>query len=228
MKLIKTHLSRPLNVWSKPIVSFVLLLMFGLSTLLWRSSPLTQNLIAEHDFVFKEHHYFTLFSSLFLHADLKHFLSNSIFFFIFGFFLHSYFGFLVFPVLSFFAGILINALTLSHYEPHQSLIGASGMVYFMAAFWATLYAFIERKQPFIKRGMAVLGVSLMLFFPGTYEPDTSYLAHGYGFLLGLISGTVYFILHLKKIRASEVWERIEDHEMGVLLEETPENNQIRH
>ena len=140
-----------------------------------------------------------------MHADLKHFLSNSIVFWVFGYLLNGYFGFWVFPVMSLAAGGLINYLTLASYPDHAVLLGASGVVYFMAAFWATMFYQIERGEKHLKRMMSVLGVSLILFFPTSFEPQVSYLAHAWGFAIGILSGLFYFQLNRKKIRTHEKW-----------------------
>lgn len=162
--------------------------------------------------VFSGHEYWRLFTSVTIHADIRHYLANAIFFFIFGFLLNSYFGFFVFPVLSIALGGLVNYLTLYSYPEHSILIGASGVVYFMAGLWATLFFFIERKDRTLKRLGMTICVSAMLFFPTSYEAHVSYLAHAWGFLLGIAVGILYFYMNKTKLRSAEVWKVPEPNE----------------
>lgn len=206
MKLVKTLLSKPFNPWSYPISAGVLLVFLLTSTFLWTQSTSAPLLTATREQVFGRHEYYRLFTTIGMHADLRHFLGNAIFFFIFGFLLHSYFGIFWFPVLSLVFGALINAITLALYPPEVTLLGASGVVYFMAGAWATLFFLIERKSHWMKRAVAAVGVSLILFFPTSYEPEVSYAAHGIGFAVGIIVALFYFNLRQEKIRAHEYWE----------------------
>lgn len=205
MKLIKTLLSRAPNPWSYPLAATVLLSFLLVSLAHWTGQTFATFFTASRDQVFSHHEYWRVFTTSLVHSDIKHFLSNAIFFGIFGFFLHSYFGFFVFPVMSLLLGGVINALTLMSYPEHATLMGASGVVYFMTATWATLYVFIERRSHILKRIVAVLGVSLSLFFPTAYEPQVSYLAHALGFALGVLFGAIYFFFNRRKIREAEVW-----------------------
>ena len=204
MKLKKTLLSRPFRPWSYPLVSAVLLGFLFLSSFYWQGSG--SFLTASREEVFSGHQYWKLITTIGVHADVRHYFSNAIFFFIFGFLLNSYFGALWFPVLSLGVGAFVNYLTLALYPPHSVLLGASGVVYLMAGAWATLFVFIERKAHPLKRVMAAIGVSTMLFFPTRYEPEISYLAHGLGFLAGIMTALTYFFFAKDKIRAAEVWE----------------------
>ncbi len=219
MRLIKTHLSAKPRPWSHPLVSFILLCFLSLSLFCWIYPDQMPLFTASRDEIFKEHQFWRLFTTIAVHGDLRHFLSNSLFFWIFGFLLHSYFDFLVFPVLSLVFGAVTNALTLYYYPGPSILIGASGVVYFMVGFWATAYFFIERKAHPLQRIVAALGVTLVLFFPTSYEPETSYLAHFIGFVLGTGVGTVYFFLNRSKIRKAEIW-KVEE----VLIQD--ENSQL--
>ncbi len=203
MKLQKTLLSKPFNPWSYPVVSFVLLIFLILSCLYWQGDA--EFLTASREQIFDSHQFWKLFTTIGVHADVRHFLGNSIFFFIFGFLLHSYFGALWFPVLSLFFGAIVNYFTLALYPAHAVLLGASGVVYLMAGAWATLFFFIERKAHPLKRLVAAAGVSLMLFFPTEYEPRISYLAHAFGFGFGMLIATIYFYVAKSKIRAQEEW-----------------------
>lgn len=212
MKLIKTHLSKPLNDWSFPLTAFILLLFLGVSILYWRHPHETAMLTGARDAIFGHQEYWRLFSSIAIHSDLRHFLANSVFFTIFGFLLHSYFGAIVFPTLSLAMGGVANLVTLWFYPDHSVLVGASGVVYFMAGLWATMFFFIERRGRGLKRAGMVLCVITMLFFPTEFQPGVSYLAHFWGFLLGIPTGIVYFYYNRERLRAAEVWRPAEPDE----------------
>ena len=164
--------------------------------------------------VFEKREYWRLFTTTLLHADLTHFAHNAFFFTGLSALLHHYFGFWVFPVLSFVAGALINLVSLSFYPPEVHLMGISGVIYFMASFWLTLYILIERRQKLIVRIVHAIAVSLIFLFPEVFEKNVSYLAHGSGFLFGVPFGLAYYFIFKKKIHAKDEWtEIIKDQEM---------------
>jgi rhomboid protease GluP len=206
VKLRKTLLSKALSAWSYPWVAGTLLIFLVLSSFLWGQKPFADFLTANREQIFQKHEYYRLFTTIGMHADIRHFLSNAIFFWIFSFLLHSYFGKLWFPFFSLFFGAIVNALTLALYPPNVTLLGASGVVYFMAGAWATLFFFIERKSHWMKRLMAAIGVSLVLFFPSSYEPEVSYLCHAIGFAVGVLVAFIYFKVERDQIRKAEYWE----------------------
>jgi rhomboid protease GluP len=212
MKLLKTHLSRPLNDWSFPLTGFISVLFLGLSIFYWQHPQELSWLIGARDAIFSHHEVWRLFSTIAIHADLRHFLANSVFFVIFGVLLHSYYGIWVFPVLSLVMGGVANALTLWFYPDHSVLVGASGVVYFMAGLWATMFFFIERRGRALKRAGMVICVITMLFFPTEFQPKVSYLAHFWGFVLGIPTGILYFYFNRERLRAAEVWRPAEPDE----------------
>ncbi len=216
-KLKKTLLSQGFKPWSFPLVGFVLLVFLGLSLPYWEHAEFTNLLTANREQVLAGHEYFRLFTTIAIHGDLKHFLSNALFFYVFAYLLHSYFGLLWFPFSSLFFGALTNFFTLSLYPEHSVLIGASGVVYFMAGAWATLFFLIERHWKIIKRAMATIGVCLILLFPTEFQPEVSYLAHSIGFFTGLLVAVIYFALFKKRIRDREVWNYIDDEVPEVAL-----------
>jgi len=129
-----------------------------------------------------------LFTALFVHGDLSHLLNNAPIFLFFGYVLRAYFGRVAFPLLALLIGVLSNLVTIAIYDPTTRVIGASGMIYGMVAMWLTLYLYFDRQSPFAHRVMRTVGFSIMVMFPSTYEKTTSYLAHGAGFLIGIIIG----------------------------------------
>ena len=67
-------------------------------------------------------------------------------------------------------------------------MGASGMVYGMIALWLVLYVSHDEDDRLGKRVLRAAAFASLMLLPRTYEQSTSYLAHGSGFMLGLICG----------------------------------------
>jgi rhomboid protease GluP len=209
MKLVRTFLSSEPRASGVFWATSVLILMFILTGCGWTSIFQSDLLTASREEIFQSHEYWRLFTTTAMHADAVHFFSNALFFWIFAYFLNGYFGAWIFPTLCIFAGALINFATLYFYTPESILLGASGVVYFMAAFWITLFFLIERGRSIAKRLLISTGVSLALFFPSTFEPHVSYLAHAFGFGFGITAGAIYFLLRRDPLRRAEVWKTLE-------------------
>lgn len=216
LKLNKTFLSRkpsPTSTMVAAISLAILLLFFGFNE---------KTFSANGYLVFEKHEYWRAFTTTLLHADLNHLAHNAFFFTGLAALLNNYFGFWVFPVLSLFVGGVINLICLYFYPPQVTLVGVSGVIYFMASFWLVLYLFIERRQTVKVRILHAFAVSLIFLFPEAFQPETSYLAHGMGFLLGLPVGLFYYYWNRKKIRAQDQWIEIKKHkdpiENVILLE----------
>ena len=209
LQLTKTLLSKKLSPQSKLVGLFsylVLLLVFILDN---------QNLSANGYLVFEKGQYWKAFTTTLMHADFVHLGHNTLFFLAFSVLLNSYFGFWIFPVLSFVVGGLINLIALQIYNPQIYLVGISGVIYFMAAFWMTMFVGLERQMSLYRRIMITTGVSLILFFPEVFVKNVSYLAHGLGFGMGILLGIIYFKLMREKLRSNELW-----------IEKAPENHEL--
>jgi rhomboid protease GluP len=202
LQLSKTLLSKKLSgksLLTGFISLSVLSLFFGADQTLLSASGHT---------VFEKHQYWRVFTASLLHADLTHFTSNAFFFAGLAVLLHNYFGWRVFPVLSFLAGGLINLLTISFYPPEIHLVGVSGVIYFMAAFWLTLYVLIEKRQKLLTRFIHAIAVSLIFFFPHVFQERVSYLAHALGYVTGVPIALIYYFGFQKKIEAKEEWKEV--------------------
>ncbi len=202
---IKTLLStKPRDGSALPgLFSMIFFLVFSL--FYWfDSSGWSDLLSANPEKVYGQHEYWRLFTAIAVHGDIQHLAANAGFFVGLAFLLNAYFGKWVFPVMTFFLGAVINAIALFPSPPQVQLVGASGVVYFMAAFWLTLYFFVERHQPVSRRLMSCVAVTLVLLVPTSYEPMTSYRTHAIGFLVGLASGGSYFLLKKNELRNAEI------------------------
>ena len=218
LKLTKTLLSKKFS--QKSLI--VGLLGLALMALFFGADQKTFS--ANGQLIFEQKEYWRAFTTTLLHADLNHLAHNAFFFTGLAMLLHNYFGFWVFPVLSVLAGGLINIATLYFYPPEVTLVGVSGVLYFMASFWLTLYVLIEKRQTLTVRLVHAVAVSLIFLFPEAFSPQTSYLCHAFGFLLGTPLALIYYAFNRKKFLASEVWEEIkrerEEMEDIILLDES--------
>ena len=86
--------------------------------------------------------------------------------------------------------------TIALNPPAVRLLGASGVVYAMVGMWLTFYLTIETAYSFKMRLVRVVAFILVLLFPTTFEPTTSYLAHTFGFIFGVAAAGI--ILPSKK------------------------------
>lgn len=219
-KLERTYLSKKL----KPNALFVAVFSFMIMLLI--SSFDTRGFEASGKLIFEQKEYWRAFTSALLHADLNHLSHNAFFFTGLAFILNGYFGLWVFPTLAILMGGLINLITISFYPPEVHLVGVSGVVYFMASFWLTAFLLIERRPSITKRIIYVVGMSFIFFFPESFYPDTSYLAHGVGFILGIPSALIYFAFNFKRIRAEEVWHYRPDLPVDYDWQERKEEGEI--
>ena len=168
-----------------PLVLFVYGIGVVLSMLSW-NPQLDLDLAVSQELVFGEGKYWRLLTALAAHADWEHLLGNAPLFVIFGWLLRSYFGLWFFPFLQLLAGVLVNLATILCYEPWQQLLGCSGMVYAMVGIWLVLYLRFEVRFSLPMRVFRCVGFTLILLFPSSFHPTTSYLAHTFGFCFGFI------------------------------------------
>lgn len=220
LKLTKTFLS------SKPSQNSFLVGIIALGSLAMFFGANQESFSANGFLVYEKKEYWRAFTTTLLHADLNHLAANAFFFSGLSTLLHHYFGIWVFPVLSFLVGGLINLIALKIYPPAVHLVGVSGVVYFMASFWLTLYVLIEKRQKLMVRFMHACAVSLIFLFPQVFEAKVSYLAHGLGFIFGVPLAITYYLLFKIKIHSKDQWEEIihyndeEEMEKTILLEES--------
>jgi len=156
--------------------------------------------------VFQLHEWWRPWTTLFAHGDLAHLFANSLLFFGFSYLLHSYFSVWFFPVMGLLMGGLANVVVLLTLGDDVTLVGASGLVHWMGAAWATLHVLLENRQNFRPRFGNALFLMLVLFTPDTYRPNVSYLAHFIGFIFGVGSSYLYWRFNQRVFSAAEVVE----------------------
>ena len=209
-RLKKSILSAPLLEQSFYLAFACQVFFVALSLFDWsRGIPLRSLFSASFHEVFVSHEYYRLFTAVFVHASWDHVLGNAVFFVPFAALLANYFGLFVFPLLTLLAGVLINFIVVMLYPPEASVLGVSGVIYFMVAFWLVLYLGIERGMTIKQKVIRTLGLALVEFMPERFDANISYLSHGVGFALGIFFGAGYFYFFRKDFRSFEVWELIE-------------------
>lgn len=190
------------------LISSLALFLFGILSFEnhWNMREL---MMASQEKVFLFNEWPRLWTTLFVHGDFKHLLSNSFLFFILGYFLTGYFGVYVFPLGALFFGGVINWLVLQTMPSTVSLIGMSGVVFWMGGAWLTLYLVLDRSKSLFQRSLRALGVGLVLFFPAeAFDPQVSYRSHLIGFILGIVWALGYFAINHRRFRKSEVREMV--------------------
>ncbi len=190
---------RPSFTSSFPL--FAISILFVTFSFILNNSLYSDYLWASGETVFSKHEYWRLFTAVFTHSDVLHLLSNLPLFFFFGLFLYDYFGFFVFPVISLIIGVSANIATLYLYPETVRLVGASGMVYGMTSLGLILYIYHDNGRTMLMRIFRSIGFTLIILFPTTYDPATSYLAHASGFFIGIFCAVM--ILPFVKVKIRE-------------------------
>ncbi len=202
-----TMLSRRPRPLSGLVAAIAVLACLLVSVACWHPErSLYFQLAAVPSRVLQEGEFYRLVTALAVHADLRHFLSNALLLGIFAYLLYGYYGFWVFPAGGVLLGAAVNYLSLLTYPPEIRLVGASGMIYGMAAFWLTMYMLVERRLSLGRRILHAVGVGLILLVPPALDRAVSYRSHGIGLGLGVVFAMAYFSRHRERIRSEEVRE----------------------
>lgn len=204
---VRNFLSSRHNNWGVLAGASFLTICFIMSLFYWdKSYPISSFLSASRDTIFVNGEYWRLFTTSFIHGDLQHLLANSLMLYILTYFVTSFYGGLQSLIVSSIMGVAINLFVLYQYQTNTTLVGASGIVYYLWGFWLTLYFFIQTHQTVLGRILRIGAVFFILLIPTQYSPSTSYLAHYFGFLIGLGVGCLYYLLKRKKLHSFEIWK----------------------
>jgi rhomboid protease GluP len=207
VRVRETLLSRKPREWSLEVAALAVATIQLVSLLAWRNGDaLLPVLAATPEGVLQHREYWRLLTAVAVHVDVMHAFSNAIFLALFSYLLFGYFGVWIFPALSVAMACVINYLSLLTYPPGVQLVGASGMIYWMAAWWLTMYLLVERRVSVGTRILRAVCLAALVLLPSTFEPNVSYRTHAIGFGLGVVSALVYFRSKRKSIRAAEVVE----------------------
>lgn len=208
-RIVKTLLNKKPKEQGYVFALLLVLTCAVVSIMVWKQILPYSELASSQTNLFDKKNYYTLFTSLFIHADMQHLLSNSYMLFILSIFV---FGnltpnfnkafLLLFNLLA--GSALVNLLTVLTYDSNTRLVGISGMVYLLAGFWFSVFLFVDRTHKVGGRLLRVVGTGLVILFPTSFEPTTSYQAHWTGLWIGLLMGIMYFYVHKSWIRSFEV------------------------
>ena len=200
----ETYLSRkpaPKSAWVALGSMGVLLVA---SLIFWANLfDLATYLPASRAAVYFEGQYWRLLTSILVHADFQHFISNAVVLGVLAFLVFGYFGPTVYPGLTLALGGFVTALSLRTYPAHTQLVGASGVVYLLAGFWLTLYLLVERRLSVKVRLVRAVGFGLIVLVPTAIQPIVSYRTHTIGFLVGVAFAVVYFSRRKEELRRAE-------------------------
>lgn len=206
-KFIRNYLSMQRFSSGKLAAWFVLTTCLVLSMFYWDpSSQISGYLSANPQLVFNKKEYWRLLTTIFIHGDIHHLMSNSLMLFILTYFVTAFYGAKISLILSYLMGMIINLIVLDQYQQNTTLVGASGIVYYLWGFWMSLYIGISKHLSFIKRLVRVGGIFLILLVPTSYSPNTSYMAHYLGYALGMMTGIIYFFINKTHLLKFELWE----------------------
>ncbi len=199
-----TYLSRKPASKSVWVALGSVLLLFVASVIYWSDPFGAASLLpASRESVFLHGEYWRLLTSLLVHSDWGHFLSNAVVLGVLAFLIYGYYGPLAYPAFTLVLGTLVTAISLRTYPAETWLLGASGVVYLMAGFWLTLYLLVERRIPLKKRVVRAVGFGLIVLVPTAVEPAISYRTHLIGFVVGFSFALAYFTKQKDALRAKE-------------------------
>lgn len=208
-RLVSTLIMQKPHRHSLVVVGLVSLFIILVTQFYWLSPESLADLLPViRRKVFVEGQWWRVFTATMIHGDLAHLLSNLYMLSLLSYFVYGYFGWSVFPVWTFLGAAAVNLLSISTYPMDTRLLGASGWVYLLGGYWLTLYFFIQRQQRLSQRVLRVCGIALMVFFPTSFEPTTSYRTHFIGFVAGMMFALIYFSMNKEKIRQKEVYRTI--------------------
>ena len=206
-RIRETLLSRKPRRYSRAVSALTFFTVLTITLRAWQNGEaLLPSLVATSEGVLERGEYWRLLTAVAVHSDFLHLLSNSIFLAFFPYLLYGYFGFWVFPVLALALASLTNYLSLLTYPPRTGLLGASGLVYWMAGFWLCIYLLVDRSLSLGKRVMRAIVVALVVLLPTRFQEHVGYRIHAIAFGLGVGAAFAYFHRRRESIRAAEVVE----------------------
>jgi rhomboid protease GluP len=128
-----------------------------------------------------------LFTSMFLHGDAIHLISNIIGLVLFGTFIENIVSKTAYLIIYFLSGVLGNIMTLFLLPPYIISLGASGAIYGLIGA-SVIYIIFERNMT----QLIITFVYLLYFIVTSFSPEINYAAHIFGLISGL--GLGYFFI----------------------------------
>ncbi|MBL6991250.1 MAG: rhomboid family intramembrane serine protease [Bacteriovoracaceae bacterium] len=111
-----------------------------MSNLYWTQAfSISKHLAASPSLVLEKGEIWRLFTTSLIHSDIGHLLSNSLVLLGMGYYVSTYYGYWIYPLVSFLLGGVVNLIVLLTFKHDITLLGASGVAYFLWGFWLILY-----------------------------------------------------------------------------------------
>lgn len=128
-----------------------------------------------------------LFTSMFLHSDILHLISNLIGLLLFGTFIENLASKRAYLIIYFVSGIIGNVMSLFLLDPNVISLGASGAIYGLIG--ATVMIIILERNT---AQLLITFVYLIYFIITSFSPNINYASHIFGLISGFILG--YFLI----------------------------------
>jgi len=134
--------------------------------------------------------YYVLITSIFLHSDFNHLLSNLLALLVFGLALEEEIGSKKFLILFFSGALLGDLLSSLIYSPTQISIGASAGIFSIMA--AAILIKPIKIEVFVPIPLGVIGIGYLIYaligLIANYPPYVAHIAHMGGIFIGLFYG----------------------------------------
>jgi len=128
-----------------------------------------------------------LFTSMFLHSDLLHLISNLIGLLLFGTFIENFGSKKAYLIIYFGSGIMGNIMSLFLLPPNIISLGASGAIYGLIGA-TVMFILLERNAA----QLLLTLVYLIYFIITSFSPQINYASHIFGLISGFVLG--YFFI----------------------------------
>lgn len=194
---ITKYFSKQNVSFKQPIATFYLIMtMFMLVVYTEFINPQAlSNLAVSKQTVINDKEVYRLFTSIFAHANITHFLSNALGLYIFGARIERAYG-KANMLFTFLLSALIGNILTIHLMPNAISVGASGGVFGLMGFALCITYFSNSiLLGFDFNTLAVMFVFMLL--SSFAIPNVNYVAHTVGFIIGFIIALYYCYLDKK-------------------------------
>ena len=127
-----------------------------------------------------------LFTSMFLHSDILHLISNMIGLLLFGTFIENFGSKKAYIIIYFVSGIMGNIMSLFLLPPYIISLGASGAIYGLIGA-TVLLIILERNAA----QLLLTFVYLIYFIITSFSPQINYASHIFGLITGFLLGYIF-------------------------------------
>ncbi len=139
--------------------------------------------------------FYRIVTSLFLHSDFLHLLSNSVFLFFFSIHIFAYTGSRIGWFLILFSGATGNFLNAVMYKYYHHSIGSSTAVFGALGILVSIHAYSQMNTSGLKQKtwIPIASGFALLCLTGTGGENVDIMAHLWGFITGVFTGFIYTI-----------------------------------